>query len=171
MGLAYVPFIFSTAGKVNLTTIWMGVLYERLQFCSLYTTFSNTQWLLAFASLNVLRSFRYEWFRFSHFIAALLFTLVLCVHCDATLADWYYFVQTGVLLSLSWMSCQIQRSSEYGIHRFAKLSLALMGFIWVHIPTRAAWMLGRHYFVGFITWHTYLDSLSLYGMLDIIERR
>jgi hypothetical protein len=31
----------------------------------------------------------YEWFKFSHFLAALVFVLFLFFHCDHTLSAWY----------------------------------------------------------------------------------
>jgi thiosulfate reductase cytochrome b subunit len=31
----------------------------------------------------------YEWFKFSHFVAALIFVLFLFFHCDHTLSSWY----------------------------------------------------------------------------------
>jgi hypothetical protein len=31
----------------------------------------------------------YEWFKFSHFVAALVFMLLMFFHCDHTLSSWY----------------------------------------------------------------------------------
>jgi hypothetical protein len=31
----------------------------------------------------------YEWFKFLHFVAALVFMLFMFFHCDHTLSSWY----------------------------------------------------------------------------------
>jgi thiosulfate reductase cytochrome b subunit len=36
----------------------------------------------------------YEWFKFSHFVAALIFVLFLFFHCDHTLTSWYVATHT-----------------------------------------------------------------------------
>lgn len=34
----------------------------------------------------------YEWFKFSHFVAALVFMLFMFFHCDHTLSSWYVYM-------------------------------------------------------------------------------
>jgi hypothetical protein len=111
----------------------------------------------------------YEWFKFSHFVAALIFMLFMFFHCDHTLSSWYvpekqlphrpqtdlrirdYFIATGVLFSLSWLHRQIRIYFEHGIKHRANISLAANGFICVRIPTTAVWDVGQHFFVRFLS--------------------
>lgn len=96
------------------------------------------------------RSLSYEWFKFSHFVAALVFMLFLFFHCDHTLSSWDYFIATGVLFSLSWLHRQIRLYFEHGLGHRANISLSSNGFICVRIPTTATWGIGQHFFVRFM---------------------
>ncbi|SMY29962.1 unnamed protein product [Zymoseptoria tritici ST99CH_1A5] len=105
---------------------------------------------LTFASLGPLRSLSYEWFKFSHFVAALVFTLFLFFHCDHTLSSWDYFIATGVLFSLSWLHRQIRLYFEHGLNHKANISLLPNGFVCVRVPTASTWGIGQHFFVRFM---------------------
>ncbi|KAK3069639.1 hypothetical protein LTR53_011862 [Teratosphaeriaceae sp. CCFEE 6253] len=105
---------------------------------------------LTFASISPLRNMSYEWFKFSHFVAALVFMLFLFFHCSYTLSSWDYFIVTGVFFSLSWLHRQLRILFEHGVHS-ATISLAPNGFVCVHVPTQAVWEVGQHFFVRFMT--------------------
>lgn len=93
----------------------------------------------------------YELFKFTHFLAALVFILFLFFHCDYTLSAWDYFIVSGVLFSLSWLHRQIRIYFEHGIGHRAHISLTPNGFVRVCVPTKARWQAGQHFFVRFLT--------------------
>ncbi|KAK5110267.1 hypothetical protein LTR62_006120 [Meristemomyces frigidus] len=105
---------------------------------------------LTFASMSPLRNMSYEWFKFSHFVAALVFAVFLFIHCAYTLTSWDYFIVTGLFFALSWLHRQTRVWAEHGVHR-ARLSMATDGFIRVKIPTKAVWHIGQHFFVRFMS--------------------
>lgn len=105
---------------------------------------------MTFASWGALRSLFYEWLKFAHFVAALVFVLFLFFHCDATLTAWDYFAATRVLFSLSWLYRQARIYFEPGISHHAELTIASNGFIRVSVPTKATWTVAQHYFVRFM---------------------
>ena len=106
---------------------------------------------LTFASWGPIRNLCYEWFKFSHFVAALIFMLFLFFHCDYTLSSWDYFIATGVLFAGSWLHRQSRIYFEHGIKHRASLSLSSNGFVQVSVPTKARWRVGQHFFVRFMS--------------------
>ncbi|KAF2170914.1 hypothetical protein M409DRAFT_63939 [Zasmidium cellare ATCC 36951] len=106
---------------------------------------------LTFASFGPLRNFCYEWFKFSHFLAALIFCLFFFFHCDWTLTSAQYFVVTVVLFAASWLHRQLRIYLQYGVNHRATLSIAANGFIRVSVPTQARWKAGQHFFVRFMS--------------------
>ncbi|KAK5169355.1 uncharacterized protein LTR77_005330 [Saxophila tyrrhenica] len=105
---------------------------------------------LTFASFGPFRKWSYEFFKFSHFLAALIFMLFLFFHCDYTLSSWDYFIATGILFSLSWLHRQTRVYFEHGINKRATISLSTNGFICVKVPTHSTWAVGQHFFVRFM---------------------
>ncbi|TKA65859.1 hypothetical protein B0A55_07949 [Friedmanniomyces simplex] len=106
---------------------------------------------LTFASISPLRAISYEWFKFSHFVAALVFMVFLFFHCGYTLSAWDYFIVTGVFFALSWLHRQLRIYFEHGVNSRATVSLAANGFVCVRVPTKAVWHVGQHFFVRFMT--------------------
>ncbi|KAK4500724.1 hypothetical protein PRZ48_008914 [Zasmidium cellare] len=78
---------------------------------------------LTFASFGPLRTWCYEWFKSSHFAAALIFMIFLFFHCDGEFSAWDYFVATGVLFSVSWLHRHIKIYFEHGFGHKAELRL------------------------------------------------
>ncbi|KAK3679545.1 hypothetical protein LTR78_001106 [Recurvomyces mirabilis] len=115
---------------------------------------------LTFASMSPLRNLSYECFKFSHFVAALVFMLFLFFHCAYTLTSWDYFIVTGVFFAFSWLHRQLRVYGEHGVHSKASLTLAADGFVCVKIPTKATWHVGQHFFVRFLT--TDIHALSIH---------
>ncbi|RSM00633.1 hypothetical protein CEP52_009002 [Fusarium oligoseptatum] len=139
------PFIIYNIDKGMMVDMWKTTVFYWTGVVALIA-----QAWLTFASLGPLRSLCYEWFKFAHFVAALVFVLFLFFHCDATLTAWDYFSATGVLFSLSWLYRQTRIYFEHGISHHAELTLASNGFIRVSIPTKATWTVAQHYFVRFM---------------------
>lgn len=104
---------------------------------------------LAFASFSPLRNWCYEFFKLSHFIAALIFIVVLFLHCDFRLSSWDYFIATGVIFSLTFLHSQLRIFFQHGIQK-STISLVSNGFIKVSVPTKTTWRAGQHYFIRFI---------------------
>ncbi|KAK4634831.1 Ferric/cupric reductase transmembrane component 7 [Fulvia fulva] len=110
---------------------------------------------LTFASMGPLRNMGYEWFKFSHFLAALIFTLFFFFHCDFTLTSAQYFVVTVVFFAASWLHRQLRIYVEHGIGHRATISVAANGFVRVSVPTKARWRAGQHFFVRFMGLHVW----------------
>ncbi|RTE81724.1 hypothetical protein BHE90_003793 [Fusarium euwallaceae] len=139
------PFIIYNIDKGMMVDMWKTTVFYWTGVVALIA-----QAWLTFASWGPLRSLCYEWFKFAHFVAALVFVLFLFFHCNGTLTAWDYFAATGVLFSLSWLYRQTRIYFEHGISHHAELTLASNGFIRVSVPTKATWTVAQHYFVRFM---------------------
>ncbi|KAJ4242930.1 hypothetical protein NW757_011649 [Fusarium falciforme] len=139
------PFIIYNIDKGMMVDMWKTTVFYWTGVVALIA-----QAWLTFASWGPLRGLCYEWFKFAHFVAALVFVLFLFFHCDATLTAWDYFAATGVLFSLSWLYRQARIYFEHGISHHAELTIASNGFIRVSVPTKATWTVAQHYFVRFV---------------------
>ncbi|EME77873.1 uncharacterized protein MYCFIDRAFT_50576 [Pseudocercospora fijiensis CIRAD86] len=135
----------------NIKTGTMKESWDTLVFYWTGVVALIAQAWLTFASFGPLRTLCYEWFKFSHFVAALVFVLFLFFHCDHTLSSWDYFIATGVLFSLSWLHRQIRIYFQHGISHRASVSIASNGFICARIPTQASWTVGQHFFIRFMS--------------------
>ncbi|KAI5362916.1 putative ferric reductase, NAD binding domain, ferric reductase transmembrane component-like protein [Septoria linicola] len=140
------PFIIYNIKTGTMTESWNTLVFYWTGVVALVA-----QAWLTFASLSPLRSLSYEWFKFSHFVAALVFVLFLFFHCDHTLSSWDYFIATGVLFSLSWLHRQVRLYFEHGVNHRANISLTSNGFICARIPTTSTWTIGQHFFVRFMS--------------------
>ncbi len=125
---------------------------------------------LTFASLSPIRAWSYEFFKFSHFLAALIFMLFLFFHCDYTLSAWDYFIVSGVLFSLSWFHRQTRVYFEHGIGKRATISLTANGFICVRVPTQASWVVGQHFFVRFLSLGIHAWSIHPFTACSLPQR-
>ncbi|KAM3074948.1 hypothetical protein ACMFMG_008354 [Clarireedia jacksonii] len=139
------PFIIYNFEMEMMSDMWNETVFYWTGVVALVA-----QAWLTFGSWGPLRSWCYEWFKFSHFMAALIFTLFFFFHCDATLTAWDYFVATGVMFALSWLYRQTRIYFEYGLNHRAQLSRTSNGFVKVSIPTKATWTVGQHYFIRFM---------------------
>ncbi|KAG8625741.1 hypothetical protein KVT40_006142 [Elsinoe batatas] len=106
---------------------------------------------LTFASMGPLRNMSYEWFKFSHYVAGLVFMVFLFLHCAYTLSSWDYFIVTGVFFTLSWLYRYARVYFEHGLNNHATLSMTSNGFIRVSVQTKARWQVDQHFFVRFLT--------------------
>lgn len=77
------PFIIHDREVGGLHESWNGSLFYWTGVVALLA-----QAYLTFASISPLRNMAYEWFKFSHFLAALIFVLFLFFHCDFILTSW-----------------------------------------------------------------------------------
>lgn len=104
---------------------------------------------LTFASMSPLRNMAYEWFKASHFVAALLFVVFFFFHCNYRLSSWDYFIATGVIYSLCWLHSSLRVWFQHGLGK-ARIDLMSNGFIRVAVSTKTTWRAGQHYFVRFM---------------------
>ncbi|KAM0716250.1 hypothetical protein Q7P37_007695 [Cladosporium fusiforme] len=137
------PFIIFHIWKGDMVKQWNTTVYYWTGAIILLA-----QTYLTFASMSPLRNMCYEWFKYSHFIAAIVWIVFYFFHCNFRLTSWDYFIATAVTYSLCWLHGQMQmfignRTSK------AVVDLTTNGFIRVVIPTRTTWEAGQHYFVRF----------------------
>jgi hypothetical protein len=74
------PFIVYNIQQGMMVEMWQTMVFYWTGVVALVA-----QAWLTFASWGPLRALCYEWFKFSHFMAALVFVLFLLFHCDGTL--------------------------------------------------------------------------------------
>ncbi|KAI6909861.1 hypothetical protein KC318_g2798 [Hortaea werneckii] len=154
--------------------VWQGDMQEEWNTSVFYWTgvvALLAQAYLTFASFGPLRNWCYEWFKFSHFVAALVFMLFLFFHCDGTLSSWDYFVATGTLFALSWLHRQISILFEHGFRHHATLSLAANGFVQATVSTATTWTVGQHYFVRFMSMGPHMLTTHPFSACSLPEKR
>ncbi|EED17376.1 ferric reductase transmembrane component, putative [Talaromyces stipitatus ATCC 10500] len=106
---------------------------------------------LTFGSIPWLRNRYYEFFKSTHFIAALVFIVFFFFHCDYTLSSWDYFIATAVLYTLSWCYSQCKTYFEYGVGHEARLQRESNGTLKITINSRKArWTVGQHIYLRFL---------------------
>ncbi|WPH01859.1 Hypothetical protein R9X50_00471300 [Acrodontium crateriforme] len=134
--------------------VWKGDMVKQWNTSVVYWTgvvALLAQTWLTFASFGPIRKLCYEWFKFSHFLAGLVFVIFFFIHCDFRLSSWDYFIATGVLFSLSWLHRNLRIYFEHGIGHKATLSLVSNGFIRASVPVHGQWAVSQHFFVRFLT--------------------
>ena len=72
---------------------------------------------MTFASFSPLRNLCYEFFKASHFLAALIFVVFFFLHCDFRLSSWDYFIATGVIFSLTFLHSQLRIYFQHGLKK------------------------------------------------------
>ncbi|KAF7516019.1 hypothetical protein G7054_g14333 [Neopestalotiopsis clavispora] len=146
------PFIIYHQWVGDLSMQWtMSIFYwsgTAALICQAYLQFMSISWI---------RNRFYEFFKLTHFAAAILFILFLFFHCDYTLSSWDYFIAAGVLYTLSWLYSQTRIYFEHGISRRATFEMVSDVCMKITIPIDAKWTTAQHVFLRFLT----LDAHSL----------
>ncbi|KAK7527608.1 ferric-chelate reductase [Phyllosticta citriasiana] len=113
-------------------------------------------------SIRPIRARFYEFFKATHYLAALIFVLFFFFHCDFRLTSWDYFIATGVIYVASLLYSNIRTYLSYGVCHIASLSTLPGGFVEaiipIHhqkaaekaIPTGFTWSPGQHVFLRFM---------------------
>ncbi|CAK1363054.1 Ferric/cupric reductase transmembrane component 1 [Cercospora beticola] len=138
------PFIVFRAWRGDLSTQARTTIYYWTGIIALIS-----QAWLTFASFSPLRNYSYEFFKFSHFAAALIFVVFFFLHCNFRLSSWDYFIATAVIFTLTFLHSQLRIYFQHGIKQ-ATIVLESNGFVKITIPTQTTWRAGQHYFVRFL---------------------
>lgn len=77
------PFIIYAIQEGAMVLSWNMTLFYWTGVVALIA-----QTYLTFASMSPLRNLAYEWFKYTHFLAGLVFVLFLFFHCDFVLTSW-----------------------------------------------------------------------------------
>ncbi|KAI1102758.1 putative FRE ferric reductase-like transmembrane component [Jackrogersella minutella] len=101
-------------------------------------------------SLRAIRDRFYEFFKVTHFLAAIVFVVFFFIHCDFRLSSWDYFITTGVLYTLSFLYPQIRTYFEFGLSHRASFTMISDLALKVTIPIDTTWRPGQHIFLRFI---------------------
>ncbi|KAI2617660.1 putative FRE ferric reductase-like transmembrane component [Hypomontagnella submonticulosa] len=139
------PFIVFHIWKGDMVNVWnTSVVY-----------WTGVVALIAQAYLQVfsLRSIRdrfYEFFKATHYIAAIVFVVFFFIHCDFRLSSWDYFIATGVLYALSFLYPQIRTYFEFGLSHRATFTMVSDLALKVTIPVDTTWRPGQHMFLRFV---------------------
>ncbi|KAL1636998.1 hypothetical protein SLS58_009524 [Diplodia intermedia] len=144
--------------------IWIGDMEKKWKTDMVYWTGVVAlifQTYLTVMSFSPIRNRFYEFFKATHFTAALAFILFFFFHCDFRLTSWDYFIATGTLYLSSLLFSHLRTSLAYGPHHTARLTplpnahLAIT--IRLHpavvasqaVPIDLVWRPGQHVFLRF----------------------
>ncbi|PWY66840.1 hypothetical protein BO94DRAFT_330991 [Aspergillus sclerotioniger CBS 115572] len=105
---------------------------------------------LTLMSLPAIRNRFYEFFKATHFLAALLFIIFFFFHCDFRLTSWDYFIATGAIYLLSLCISNVRTYFMHGRHT-AIIEYLPCGLVRIRIPTIMTWRPGQHVFVRFLS--------------------
>ncbi|PWY89229.1 hypothetical protein BO70DRAFT_385316 [Aspergillus heteromorphus CBS 117.55] len=112
---------------------------------------------LTFLSIPWIRNRYYEFFKSTHYIAALVFIIFFFFHCDFRLSSWDYFIATAVLYTVCWLYSQLKTWFEHGIRHKALLYRETDDTLKITIPTTTVrWSPGQHMFLRFLTGDAHL---------------
>ncbi|PYH72620.1 ferric reductase family protein [Aspergillus vadensis CBS 113365] len=114
---------------------------------------------LTFMSLPAIRNRFYEFFKATHFLAALVFIVFFFLHCDFRLSSWDYFIAAGAIYILSLWISNIRTYFMHGRHT-ATIENLPCGLVRIRIPTIMAWRPGQHVFVRFLSLQQGIHCLS-----------
>ncbi|KAK6065043.1 ferric reductase transmembrane [Seiridium cupressi] len=139
-------FVIFHFWKGDMTTVyetsvvyWTGIVPLVVQF------------YLQVMSLPSIRDRYYEFFRATHYIAAVAFVVFFFLHCDFRLSSWNYFIATGVIYTLSWLYPQIRTYFKHGLSCKARFEMMSDACMRITIPIDTTWQPTQHVFLRFIT--------------------
>lgn len=93
----------------------------------------------------------YEFFKATHFFAALVFVIFFFLHCDHILTSWDYFIAAAVLYALPWLYSQCRTYFEHGLRHRASLTMETSSMLKITVATAAGWRPGQHVYLRFLT--------------------
>ncbi|KAI2821098.1 hypothetical protein CBS115989_3165 [Aspergillus niger] len=114
---------------------------------------------LTFMSFPAIRNRFYEFFKATHFLAALVFVVFFFLHCDFRLSSWDYFISAGAIYILSLWISNIRTYFMHGRHT-ATIEQLPCGLVRIRIPTIMTWRPGQHVFVRFLSIQQGIHCLS-----------
>ncbi|KAL7628445.1 hypothetical protein AAE478_002648 [Parahypoxylon ruwenzoriense] len=139
------PFIIFHIWKGDMVTVWnTSVVYWTGVVALL------AQAYLQIFSLRFIRDRFYEFFKATHYIAALVFLVFFFIHCDFRLTSWDYFIAAGVLYTLAFLYPQIRTYFEFGLSHRASFIMVSDLALKVTIPIDTTWQPGQHMFLRFV---------------------
>lgn len=158
------PFIVFHIWKGDMPSKWKSdVVYWTGVVALIFQAY------LTAMSCGPIRNRYYEFFKATHYLAALIFILFFFFHCDFRLTSWDYFIATGTLYLSSLLYSHLRTFLAYGMRHTAHLyPLADGTHLLVRIPidpslvarsaipVDVAWAPGQHVFLRFfgLGWHS-----------------
>lgn len=139
------PFIVFHVWKGDMVNSWnTGVVYWTGVVALI------AQAYLQVFSLRAIRDRFYEFFKATHYVAAIVFVVFFFLHCDFRLSSWDYFIATGILYTLSLLYSQIRTYFEFGFSHRARFEMVSDLALKVTIPIESTWQPGQHMFLRFV---------------------
>ncbi|KAF2453184.1 ferric-chelate reductase [Lineolata rhizophorae] len=152
------PFIVHHVWKGDMELQWDTSVYYWTGVAALIP-----QAYLNFMSFGPIRNRFYEFFKATHFLAALVFVLFFFFHCNFRLSSWDYFIAAGAIYVPCLCYSHIRACLLTAFGHKAMLSLLPCGMLRVTVPLRRSnvvsnvipisfrWSPGQHVFVRFLT--------------------
>jgi hypothetical protein len=187
------PFIVHHIWKGDMVKMWNTMVVYWTGVVALIA-----QTYLTFASLGPLRRWSYEFFKYSHFVAAAIFIFFFFLHCDFRLTSWYvdqakepmktdvgrdYFIATGVIYVSTLLYSLIKTYLIYGWSHKAIITPMACGLIQVKIPVHPggtthstvplniSWHPGQHIFIRFLTLGLHTFSAHPFSICSLPHRK
>ncbi|OTB15761.1 hypothetical protein K445DRAFT_317405 [Daldinia sp. EC12] len=139
------PFIVFHIWKGDMVNVWNTSVVYWTGVVALIA-----QAYLQVFSLRFIRDRFYEFFKVTHYVAAVVFVVFFFIHCDFRLSSWDYFIATGVLYTLSFLYSQIRTYFEFGVSSRASFTMVSDLALKVTIPIDTTWRPGQHMFLRFV---------------------
>ncbi|KAI1774852.1 putative FRE ferric reductase-like transmembrane component [Hypoxylon cercidicola] len=140
------PFIIVHIGKGDMVNEWNTSVVYWTGVVALIA-----QAYLQVFSLRFIRDRFYEFFKATHYLAAIVFVIFFFIHCDFRLSSWDYFIATGILYTLSFLYPQVRTYFEFGLRHRASFAMVSDSTLKVTIPIHTPWRPGQHMFLRFAT--------------------
>ncbi|EGD92822.1 ferric-chelate reductase [Trichophyton tonsurans CBS 112818] len=104
---------------------------------------------LTWFSVPIIRKRFYEFFKATHFFAAIVYVIFLFIHCDFRLTSWDYFIATAVVYLPCLLFVQIR---TLFINRLCLATVDVLpcGLIRVTTTCSISWKPGQHIFLRFL---------------------
>ncbi|KAK2786143.1 hypothetical protein FQN53_006905 [Emmonsiellopsis sp. PD_33] len=136
LALAPMPFLFLLGAKANPITALTGISSEKLNIWHNWVAWAINRY--------------YEFFKATHYLAALVFIIFFFFHCDFRMSSWDYFIATGTLYTACWLYSQGKTYFQHGFRHRARLLRETDDTLKISIETNMVWRPGQHIFLRFL---------------------
>ncbi|KAK2808659.1 hypothetical protein FQN50_004523 [Emmonsiellopsis sp. PD_5] len=136
LALAPMPFLFLLGAKANPITALTGISSEKLNIWHNWVAWAINRY--------------YEFFKATHYLAALVFIIFFFFHCDFRMSSWDYFIATAALYTACWLYSQGKTYFQHGFRHRARLLRETDDTLRISIDTNMVWRPGQHIFLRFL---------------------
>ncbi|KAK2745331.1 hypothetical protein FQN55_006236 [Onygenales sp. PD_40] len=130
--------------------IWKGDIVEEWNHGGIWVTGVIALLAQAWLTFMSFPNRYYEFFKATHYLAALVFIIFFFFHCDFRMSSWDYFIATGTLYTACWLYSQGKTYFQHGFRHRARLLRETDDTLKISIETNMVWRPGQHIFLRFL---------------------